>query len=113
MQCHGIVLDTPGTTYESLQPRYLVLLKRAAKKKKNSAVGGILLGPTFPVLGGRLLSFPLGTTHQLICKGRAVRRSLQEEKAATGAWVKSKHDMYLIRGSVGALSFIITHPLED
>ena len=32
---------------------------------------------------------------------------------ATGAWVKSKHDMYLIRGSVGAVSFIFTHPPED
>ena len=32
---------------------------------------------------------------------------------ATGAWVKSKHDMYLMRGSVGALSFIFTHPPED
>ena len=31
---------------------------------------------------------------------------------ATGAWVTSKH-MYLIRGSVGALSFIFTHPPED
>ena len=33
--------------------------------------------------------------------------------AATGAWVKSKHDMYLIRGSVGAQAFIFTHPPED
>ena len=32
---------------------------------------------------------------------------------ATGAWVKSKHDVYLIRGSVGALSFLFTHPPED
>ena len=32
---------------------------------------------------------------------------------ATGAWVKSKHDMYLIRASVGSLSFIFTHPPED
>ena len=28
---------------------------------------------------------------------------------ATGAWAKSKHDMYLMRGSV----FIFTHPPED
>ena len=32
---------------------------------------------------------------------------------ATGAWVKSKHDMYLIRGKCGSLSFIFTHPPED
>ena len=31
---------------------------------------------------------------------------------ATGAWVKSKHDMYLIRGSVGAC-YIFTRPPED
>ena len=29
---------------------------------------------------------------------------------ATGAWVKSKHDMYL---KCGSLSFILTHPPED
>ena len=29
---------------------------------------------------------------------------------ATGAWVKSKHGMYLIRGKCGSLSFIFTHP---
>ena len=33
--------------------------------------------------------------------------------AATGAWVKSKHGTYLIRESVGALSFTFTHPQED
>ena len=27
--------------------------------------------------------------------------------AATGAWVKSKHDMYLIRGSVGAQALFL------
>ena len=32
---------------------------------------------------------------------------------ATGGWVKSKHDMYLIRGSVGAQTFIFTHPPEE
>ena len=32
---------------------------------------------------------------------------------ATGAWVKSKHDIYLIRGKCGSLSFIFTHPPED
>ena len=33
-----------------------------------------------------------------------VKRSVAAAGAvvATGAWVKSKHDMYLIRGSVGA-----------
>ena len=28
--------------------------------------------------------------------------ALARAAVATGAWVKSKHDMYLIRGSVGA-----------
>ena len=32
---------------------------------------------------------------------------------ATGAWVKPKHDMYLIRGKCRSLSFIFTHPPED
>ena len=33
---------------------------------------------------------------------------------ATGAWVKSKHDMYLIHTwKCGSSSFIFTHPPED
>ena len=32
---------------------------------------------------------------------------------ATGAWVRSKHDMYLTRGSVGASALFLTHPPED
>ena len=41
---------------------------------------------------------PLGRVDMLTSPVAAARAA----SVATGAWVKSKHDMYLIRGSVGA-----------
>ena len=54
---------------------------------------------------GALLEMTIGVVTEMICETGA---PLQWK-----SWVKSKHDMYLMRGSVGALSFIFTHPPED
>ena len=51
----------------------------------------------------------LGRVDMLTSPVRAARAAV-----ATGAWVESKHDMYLIHTwKCGSLSFLFTHPPED
>ena len=79
-----------------------MILRTFDKNKERNSLGGYCCISTVPDPSGS------GRVDMLTSPVAAARAAV-----ATGAWVKSKHDVYLIRGSVGALSFIITHPLED
>ena len=56
--------------------------------------------------------FPAATTELVLVDKYVVLVQQAESIKTKGAWVKSKHDVYLIGGSVGAFKLIFTHPPE-